>query len=485
MTNKRRRTPLTRDRLMMIVWRLCIAAAFVMAFIPNVNPARVSGQISRHASLFTNAVSYDSIGSNFVRALDRGWIEQPALTVTYLGALLAMLAIAGLGAAFCLSIGNVKMKRLGVLISFGSVAAGLLGTTVLRAAHGMMESSPSPDRITPILPTGITAFYVLFAITLLTAVAAWFMLPKPEIGAKYEIAPKYRLFLMILPFLVLVSLFAYLPLWGWRYAFFNYTPGIDLAMEDFVGLKWLDFIFRNEATRSQIMQVLKNTFAMSGIGLATAWLPMVFAIFLAEMKSVRFRRRIQTLTTIPNFISWVLVYGIAFSIFSTEGFLNTILINMGVIESGSNHLLSPDNTWLKMWLWGTWKGLGWGAIIYIASISGIDLQLYEAATVDGAGRFQKMWHVTVPGLMSTFFVLLLLAIANVLSNGMDQYLVFSNPANMRDIRVLDLHVYLLGLREGDQIPLATLIGMLKTVISVTLLFVANRASKWLRGESIV
>ncbi|MDR0326206.1 MAG: ABC transporter permease subunit [Oscillospiraceae bacterium] len=474
-----------KEKLTMAVLRACIIATCVAAFIPALNPVQLSGLISKNASLFTNAVSYNSIGSNFVRALERGWVEQSSLSVTYIGALVAGLGIVILGAAFCLSLGNIKMQKLGVKLSFIAALVGMAGMAVLCAAYDMLTASPAPERINPAFPTGIAAFFVMFGLTLLPSIAAWVILPKPAVDAHYAIEPKYKLFLMILPFLVLITLFAYLPLWGWRVAFFDYTPGIDLTMNDWVGFKWLQFLFRNESTRAEIYQVLTNTLAMSGIGLATSWLPMMFAIFLSEMRSTKFRRRIQTLTTIPNFISWVLVYSIAFAIFSTEGFFNSMLSSMGLIEQGTNHLNSGEHIWLKMWLWGTWKGLGWSAIIYIASITSIDPQLYEAATVDGAGRFQKMWHVTVPGLMSTFFVLLLLGIANVLSNGMDQYMVFYVPANRTHIRVLDLYVYHLGLKEGDQVPLATLIGMLKTVISVTLLFVANKASKFLRGESIV
>jgi putative aldouronate transport system permease protein len=293
---------------------------------------------------------------------------------------------------------------------------------------------------------------------------------------------------MILPFLALVALFSYLPLWGWRYAFVDYRLGVDIKWDDFVGFKWLNYLFSNPATRADIVRVLKNTFAMSGIGILTSWLPMMFAIFLSEIRSNRAKRTVQTLTTIPNFISWVLVYSVAFAIFSTEGFLKWMLMNLGIISEGTNWLMSGDNIWIKMWAWGTWKGLGWGAIIYIAGISSIDLQLYEAATVDGAGRFGKMWHVTVPGLLSTYFVMLLLSIANILSNGMDQYLVFDNPITRDSIQVLDLYVYHLGLSRqasGNNIPLATLIGMFKSIISVTLLFAANRASKLLREESIV
>jgi putative aldouronate transport system permease protein len=295
--------------------------------------------------------------------------------------------------------------------------------------------------------------------------------------------PKFRLFLMMLPMLVLAFVFCYLPLFGWRYAFFDYKSGETLSMDKFVGFKWFTQLFQNSATRNDIIRVIKNTLAMSGLGIATSWVPMVFAIFLAEIKNTHFRRIVQTFTTIPNFISWVLVYAIALAIFSTDGFVNTFLTAIGH-PTTTNYLLSTSHMWLKMLAWGLWKGLGWSAIIYIASITGIDQQLYEAATVDGAGRFAKMWYITIPELIPTYMVLLLMSIANVLSNGMDQYLVFSNAVNKESIEVLDLYVYNLGIGSG-LIPMSTVIGMIKSIISVILLFSANGISKLVRGESIV
>ena len=147
--------------------------------------------------------------------------------------------------------------------------------------------------------------------------------------------------------------------------------------------------------------------------------------------------------------------------------------------------MSTSHLWLKMWAWGTWKGLGWSAIIYISAISGIDQQLYEAATVDGAGRFQKMWHVTLPGLLPTFIVLLVMSIAGILSNGMDQYLVFSNASTIDKLNVLDLYVYKLVFDGNGLIPLSTVIGMAKSIISIILLFIANTASKAIRGSGII
>ena len=289
---------------------------------------------------------------------------------------------------------------------------------------------------------------------------------------------------MFLPFILLTFVFSYLPLLGWRYSFFDYKSGDSLSADNFVGFKWFAQLVRNKATVSDIIRVMKNTLAMSFLGIATSWIPMAFAIFLSEIKNKHFKRFVQTFTTIPNFISWVLVFAIAFSIFSTDGFVSSLMVNLGIWKEGKNLLMSGDHTWLKMLAWGLWKGVGWSAIIYISGISGIDQQLYEAATVDGAGRFQKMWHVTIPGLLPTFYVLLLMSVAGILSNGMDQYLVFQNSSNSNSIMVLDLYVYQMGIVKGA-IPLSTVVGMLKSIVSVTLLFVANRVSKIIRGESIV
>jgi putative aldouronate transport system permease protein len=247
-------------------------------------------------------------------------------------------------------------------------------------------------------------------------------------------------------------------------------------------MKWFTFLLESEATRNDIVRVMKNTLAMSGLGIATSWVAMAFAIFLCEMKSLRVRRIIQTFTTIPNFISWVLVYAVACVIFSSEGLVSSIIVNQG--GTAVNFLMDTSHTWLKMLAWGLWKGTGWSAIIYISAISSIDQQLYEAATVDGAGRFQRIWHVTVPGLVPTFMVLLLLQISGLLNNGLEQYLVFENPNNTNAITVLDLYVYNLGI-GGGRIPISTVIGMLKSLVSVLLLFTMNKVSKFIRGSSII
>ena len=293
-----------------------------------------------------------------------------------------------------------------------------------------------------------------------------------------------RKMLMILPFMVLLALFTYYPLYGWVYAFFDYKPPRALSDCEFVGLKWFVSLVENETKRQQLFQVLKNTFAMSGLAIATSWLPMMFAIFLQEISQKRLRKTIQTVTTIPNFVGWILVYSLAYSIFSSDGMLNTLLINMGVLKKPILYLQSGNHTYLTMWLFSTWKVLGWNAIMYIAAITGIDAQLYEAAKVDGASRMRLIRHVTIPCLLPTYFILLMLDISNFLNNGMEQYFVFQNAFNSNNIQVLDLYVYNLGMKGGGY-SLATAVSMLKSIVSITLLFVVNKLSKITRGESII
>jgi len=296
---------------------------------------------------------------------------------------------------------------------------------------------------------------------------------------------KYKLFLMALPFLVLTFIFSYYPLYGWRYAFYDFKPGIPLSQSTYVGLQWFNSMVSNSIQRGEIIRIMRNTFAMSGINVLTSFIPLAFAVFLVEVKSNRFKKIVQILTTIPNFISWILVFSLAFALFSTDGgFVNQVLINMGIINTPIQFLGSDNHTWLNMWLWSTWKGLGWGAIMYLAAISGIDQELYEAAKVDGAGRFRMMWSITVPSLLPTYFVLLMLSIAGFLNNGMDQYFVFQNPINQNHIEVLDLYVYNIGI-TGGSFSLATAVSMLKSVVSVGLLLMVNSMSKLFRGESIV
>jgi putative aldouronate transport system permease protein len=294
----------------------------------------------------------------------------------------------------------------------------------------------------------------------------------------------YREFLYILPFIILVAVFAYYPLYGWFYAFFDYRPPLALSMKDFVGLKWFTYMASNPVRVQTVLAVLRNTLVMSGITLVTSWLPMLFAVFLNEIKWMPYRKFVQTVTTLPNFISWVLVYSIAFNLFNSTGAVNSILQSLGISSAPIMFLQDSEHVWLTMWLWLTWKNLGWAAIMYIAAIAGIDEQMYEAAKVDGATRMQMIRVITIPSLLPTYFVLLMLNIANFLSNGIEQYYVFQNAFNKDYIQVLDLYVYNLAMGSGAY-SVSTALSMLKSFISVILLVIANGSSKWIRGEGFI
>jgi putative aldouronate transport system permease protein len=304
-------------------------------------------------------------------------------------------------------------------------------------------------------------------------------------GSAFKIHNKYKLFLMALPFLILSFIFSYLPLHGWIYAFYDYRPGIPMSQTEFVGLQWFKSIFANPTQTAEVMRVMRNTIAISSINIATSFLPVLFAVLLVEINNKWFKKSVQILTTLPNFISWVLVFSVAFCLFAVDGgVINRVFLSLRIIDAPINFLASDSHTWLFMTLWSIWKGLGWGSIMYLAAITGIDQEQYEAAKVDGCGRIGAIWHITLPGILPTYFVLLLLSIANFINNGMDQYFVFQNAMNKDHIEVLDLYVYNIGML-GANFSFATAISMLKSIISIFLLFIANSMSKLLRGETIM
>lgn len=464
--------------------RISVLFSVVMMFFSSLNPARITGYINKTMSLFTSAISYSSLVQEAGRAIRNEWIAESSFHIVNFASILLCIGIGItiLGASF--SLGNLKFRNLANKLLLGGSFVELLGIGGFFYAYRQVSATEYAERVLPQFPIGNYFFLGIAFIVLISSILMLTITPKAEKGMPYEMKNSYKLFLMFLPFIALIFVFSYLPLWGWRYSFFNYQPGESLSMDKFVGLHWFEVLFKNPATRSDIFRVVKNTLAMSGLGILTSWVPMMFAIFLAEITSTKFKRFVQVFTTIPNFISWVLVYALALAIFSTDGFVNSLIMQYGLADQAQNFLMGDSLIWLKMLAWGMWKGLGWSAIIYIAAISSIDPQLYEAATVDGAGRFQKMWYITLPSLMPTYFVLLIMSIAAILSNGMDQYLVFENPTNTSSIEVLDLYVYHLGI-DNKIIPLSTAIGMLKSVISVVLLFVGNKISKIIRGESII
>ncbi len=289
-------------------------------------------------------------------------------------------------------------------------------------------------------------------------------------------------FFYVLPGILFIILFKYVPLWGWSYAFFQYKPGRDLLDCQYVGFKNFTDLFGNAVMVRNVVRVLRNTFGIQGLTMLMSPLPMLFAIFLSEVRSKKFQKTVQTITTLPNFISWVIMYSLATTIFGSDGMINNILESMGM-EPIKNILHSKDNVWITQVLLAQWKSLGWSAIVYFAAIAGLDQELYEAASIDGAGKMQRIWYITLPQMIPTYFVLFVMSIGHFLDQGVDQYLNFGNALNKEYIEVLDLYVYNIGIGSG-LISYSVAVGILKSLVAVVLFATANWASKKIRGTSV-
>ena len=290
----------------------------------------------------------------------------------------------------------------------------------------------------------------------------------------------YKLLYFALPFMIIVFLFNYVPIFGWIYAFFYYVPGVKLKDSEFVGLEYFKLIF----TDANVWRALKNTFVFAIISILFSPLPMLFAILLNEVKNGPVRKIIQTFTTLPNFISWVIIFSLAFTLFSSDGLVTTILLKLGVGTEGQNLIGDGNAVYIFQSLLGLWKGLGWSSIIYLAAIAGIDQEQYEAARVDGAGYFRCAIHITLPAMVGTFVVLFILNIGNFLNTGYEQYLLFKNSMTADNIEVLDLYAYRIGLENLDY-SYGVAISIIKSVVSVVLVTFANVVAKKTRGRAVV
>ncbi len=284
-------------------------------------------------------------------------------------------------------------------------------------------------------------------------------------------------FFIALPLMGLVFLFNYVPLMGWYLSFIEYVVGQPILKCNFVGLKF----FRMLISSRDFTRIMTNTCIFSAYYMVMLVLPPMFAILLNELKSKRFSKLSQTAATLPNFVSWVLVYSVFYAVFTTDGVVNEILSVFGTKQSWLSS--KQDVYWFQSFVWA-WKNVGWKSIIYIAAMAGIDQTLYEAAAVDGANRFQQALHITIPGLIPTFLVMFLLAVGAFVKNGLEQYMVFDNAIVHKQIETLELYTYNQGLKLLDY-SYATAVGMFQSVISIVLLFLANGLSKKVRGESII
>lgn len=305
---------------------------------------------------------------------------------------------------------------------------------------------------------------------------------KRKKGLWQSILQQKYLYLMSLPFVIWVFVFNYLPIWGWTMAFQNYKPSKSFGEQEWVGLKQFVTLFQDE----RFYLVLRNTLAMSLMGLVFGFVvPIFFAVFLNELKGTIFKRTVQTVSYLPHFVSWVVVGGIITKMLSIDGgIVNELLLTIGIINEPIQFMAQGK------WFWGIvtgadiWKETGWNAIIYLAAITGIDKELYEAARVDGAGRLRQIWNITLPGIRTTISVLLIMSIGHLIGIGFEKQFQLQNSLVLDYSEVLDLYALNYGIKIS-RFSYGTAISMFTSVVSVILLLTANGIMKKTTKESIM
>ncbi|WP_229757542.1 ABC transporter permease [Paenibacillus marchantiophytorum] len=274
---------------------------------------------------------------------------------------------------------------------------------------------------------------------------------------------------------------------------FNYVPmyGIIIAFKDFNIIKaiseapWVGLEnFKAFMEDDNLGYVIKNTLGMSVLKLIIGFpLPIAFALFLNEIRSVRYKKLVQTISYLPHFLSWVILGGILATWLADVGIINNILMALKIIKEPISYLAEPQYFWSIIITSDIWKELGWSAIIYLAAISGVSPEMYEAATIDGAGRFQKMFYVTLPSIKGTITILFILAVSGILNSNFDQILVLKNQLNETTSNVIDVYVYQIGLQQS-RFSYATAVGLIKSLISLVLLLSANFITKRMNNTSL-
>ncbi|MDR1531034.1 MAG: ABC transporter permease subunit [Clostridiales bacterium] len=295
-----------------------------------------------------------------------------------------------------------------------------------------------------------------------------------------KILKQWQLQVMIWPGILLLVVFAFIPMFGLMIAFQRYHPLDGFLGSPAVGLENFAAFLKDE----DFYRVLTNTLAISLLKLAIGFPFEIFlAIMIYELKMGAFKRVVQTVSYLPHFISWVVLGGMLITWLGGDGLLNSALLWLHAIKEPVSFLGKADNYWLVAVLSEVWKDAGWGTILYLAAMSGIDPGLYEAATIDGAGRVQKIMRITLPGIAGIIALMFVLRIGGMLGANLDQVLILQNPLNMTRSEIIDSYVYHMGLSKGD-FSFATAIGIFTSAVSVILLVIANFATKKINDRPI-
>ena len=293
---------------------------------------------------------------------------------------------------------------------------------------------------------------------------------------------KRQKFLMIVSFFMVVYgiIFYYWPLTGWIMAFQQYKPKDGLLGSKFVGLAKFQFLFED----ATFIQVIRNTLAMGVLNLATStFMAILFAILLNEIKNVVGKKLVQTISYLPHFLSWIIVTGILHDALSASGIINELLLKFGFVDQAINFFAHKEFFWPIVAFANCWKETGWNAIIYLAAITSIDPCLYEAASIDGAGRWAKIKYITLPSIRPTIMILLLMNVGNVLNAGFEIQYLLGNGLVKSVSDTIDIYVLTWGISQND-FSLGTAAGIFKSVVSIVLIVIANYAAKRMGEERL-
>lgn len=293
------------------------------------------------------------------------------------------------------------------------------------------------------------------------------------------------LFLMMLPALIWAILFAYTPMIGLYMAFVNYQPSLGgfwstLFHSKFVGLYWFNYFFTN----GDFLQIMRNTLASTLITIFFSFpMPIIIAIAINEIKSVSFKKTVQTASYLPYFISWVIAANIIVTLLSSDGAINGILKFFHISNESILFLQNGRYFWWIVALGNTWKDMGYSSIMYLAAISSINPELYEAAKVDGANRFKQIRYITLPHLKPTIVILLILALGGILNAGFDQHFLLGNELTKDYSDVLSTYSFRYGIQNG-MFSYASAVGMFSSVVAFIIVVIVNFIAKKVNGQSL-
>jgi len=286
---------------------------------------------------------------------------------------------------------------------------------------------------------------------------------------------------MILPGIIFMFIFCYIPIYGLSIAFKNYTVIDTLDSAPWVGLDNFKIIISDKYFWDSVVNTLGISFLKLAVGFV---IPIILAIMIYEVSMGRFKKFVQTISYLPHFLSWIVLGGMLITWFSTSGLLNEVLLGLGLISQPQNILLDPSKYWWIATLSDIWKEAGWGTILYLAVMSKIDPTYYEAAKIDGASRLRQIWNITLPNMKMIISLNLILTVSGLLGSNLDQTLVLMNSQNREKAEVINSYVYRMGMTQGD-FSYATAVGLGVSIISVILLVTANKVTSKLNDNQSV